>query len=94
MSKGSKRATFYVQVEPVWSRWAKDEHGEKQLDSIRAVAITQKQPQRPRGGTLSVKLSIEVPDGAFLPLRPEAVIVIPEGMVLTNPIEVEAVDPQ
>lgn len=88
----SHTATFYVQIEPEWSRYP-NENGDKTVSAIKAIAVTQKQPRSPRGGTLSMKLSVEVPDGAFMPLRPEAVIVIPEGMAIVNPIEVTVEDP-
>lgn len=84
-------ATFYAQVEPTWSRWTRD--GEKYVDSVKVVTITQKKPERPRGGTVLVKLTIRVPDAAFLPLRPEAIVVIPEDLTITTPIEVEAEAP-
>lgn len=89
MSK-SHKATFYVQVEPEWTRWT-DSNGDRQIYGIKAAGITQRWPNRPRPGTVTVKLTVEIPDAAFLPLRPEAVIVVPEDMTAVNPIEVEAV---
>jgi len=85
-------ATFYAQVEPEWSRWA-NTVGEQRLVGAKVVTITQKKPAKPRGGTVLVKLTIRLPHGAFLPLRPEAVVVVPEDMTVTEPIEVEAGDP-
>lgn len=84
-------ATFYAQVEPEW-------HGsyggnDPALRGIKVVTVTQQRPRHPRGGTVTVKLTIRVPDAAFLPLRPEAVVVVPESMTEVNPIEVEAVEP-
>jgi hypothetical protein len=87
-------ATFYVQIEPVWSNWRKDKHGDKALESIKAIAITQQRPKSQRPGTVLTKLTVRVPEGAFLPLRPEAVVVVPEDMIAAAlPIEVEAGDP-
>lgn len=94
MSKvpGSHDTTFYVQIDPTFYSYINSE-GERSLSHIRAVAITQKRPSRPRAGTVMVKLTIRVPDAAFLPLRPEAIVVVPENMTMVNPIEVLANDP-
>lgn len=86
-----KDATFYVQIEPEWSRWT-DSEGERPLRGIKAVAITQNKPNRPRSGVVVAKLTVRVPDAAFLPLRPEAIVVVPEDMVAASPIEVTAED--
>jgi hypothetical protein len=87
-------ATFYVQIEPVWSPWRKNTHGDKDLESIKAVAITQTRPKSQRPGTVLTKLTVRVPEAAFLPLRPEAIVVIPEDMLAASlPIEVAAGDP-
>lgn len=88
----SHDASFYVQIEPEWSRWRNGD-GTCDLVGIKAVAMTQKRPASQRGGTALVKLTVRIPDAAFLPLRPEVVIVVPEDMVVTKPIEVEASDP-
>jgi hypothetical protein len=88
----TKDATFYVQIEPEFSRWNVDKNGDSILQSIKAVALTQKRPDRPRPGVVVAKLTVRVPDGAFMPLRPEVIVTVPEGMVTTHPIEVEAGD--
>jgi hypothetical protein len=82
-------ATFYAQIEPEFFR----SFGEERVRSAKVVAVTQKRPERPRRGVVVVKLTISVPEAAFLPLRPEAVVVIPEDMTAPYPIEVEAGDP-
>lgn len=87
--------TFWATVEPTFGRVWK---GDKLVDgvkSIKVTGVTQKQPERrSRIGTVTCKLTLEIPDGAFLPLRPEAIIVVPEDMVLANlPVTVEAHDP-
>lgn len=85
-------ATFYAQVEPEWSPWTNYD-SEHTLKGAKVVTITQKRPARQRGGTVLLKLTVRVPAGAFLPLRPEAVVVIPDDMTVTAPVEVEAGDP-
>lgn len=89
---GMHDATFFVQIDPTFSTYT-DMNGERTLREIRAVAITQKKSSRPRSGTVLVKLIIRIDDAAFLPLRPEAIIVVPANMTQVNPIEVEAEDP-
>lgn len=86
-------ATFYAQVEPEWSTWRVDGEGNKVLEGAKVATVTKKKPAKPKGGTVLVKLTIRLPHGAFMPLRPEAIIVIPEDMTVTAPIEVEAGDP-
>lgn len=92
MSAAHVDATFYAQVEPEWSTYT-NRDGDRVLRGAKVVNITQKRPTRPKGGTVLLKLTVRVPAGAFLPLRPEAVVVIPEGMAETTPIEVVAEDP-
>lgn len=85
-------ATFYAQVEPVWSDYV-NRDGDWVLRGAKVVNVTQKRPNRQKGGTVLLKLTVRVPAGAFLPLRPEAIVVIPEDMTVTAPVEVIAEDP-
>lgn len=80
-------ATFYVQVEPEFNYMG------TQVLGARAVRLTQKKPDLPKGGTVLTKLTVRIPKSSFMPLRPEAIVVIPEGMAVAHPIEVEAQDP-
>ncbi len=84
-------AEFYVQVQPEWSLYAYD--GERRVQGAKVVNMTQKKPTKQQGGTVLTKLTIRIPKAAFMPLRPEAIVVIPEHMTVTAPLEVEAVDP-
>lgn len=91
-STGHVEATFYAQVEPEWGRtWAGED--EAPLRSAKVVRTTQQRPKRPQSGTVLLKLTVRVPAGAFYPLRPEAVVVIPESLTELGPIEVVAGDP-
>lgn len=85
MSTPTHAVTFYVQIDPVFT-------GSGKVMQLKAIRMTQKRPVRQQGGTALVKLTVEVPDAAFMPLRPEVTIVVPEDMVATQPIEVEAGD--
>lgn len=82
-------ATFYAQVEPEFTR----SFGEERVKAAKVVGLTQKRPDRPRRGVIVTKLTIRIPEAAFLPLRPEAIVVIPEDLTAPYPIEVEAGDP-
>ena len=82
-------ATFYAQVEPEFYRYG----GEERVRSAKVVGLTQKRPDRPRRGVIVTKLTIRIPEAAFLPLRPEAIVVIPEDLTAPFPVEVTAEDP-
>jgi len=85
-------ATFYAQVEPRWySDWRMRDG--KEPDGAAVLRISARAPRRPIGGTITVKLTIRIPAAAFMPLRPEAIVVVPESMTEANPIIVEALDP-
>jgi hypothetical protein len=80
-------ATFWAQVEPIWS------HNRLWVKGAKVIGITQAKPRRPRGGAVIVKLTIRIPTLAFMPLEPEAIVVIPADMTITTPLEVIAQDP-
>jgi hypothetical protein len=93
-TKPDLRTTFYLQLEPSWPRH-RDPDGSSQPVGFSVARITKSRPQRPQGGTLTVKLTLQVPGEAFLPLRPAAEVVIPAHLLETNlPIVVEAVGPE
>lgn len=82
-------ATFYAQVEPSWSSWQTGPDGAKLLEAAKVVAITQKRPERPRRGVVICKLTLRLPASAFLPLTPEAIVVVPEGATEVIHVEVD-----
>jgi hypothetical protein len=84
-------ATFYAQVTPEWSAYPV--YGDKKLVGAKVARVTQTRPDKPIGGTVLVKLTIRLPASAFLPLRPEAIVVVPESLTSATPIEVVAEDP-
>lgn len=61
---------------------------------ISAVArrLTVQRPEQPLPGAVVVKLTLRIPDEAFEPLRPQAVIDIPADLI-QRPVQVEANDP-
>lgn len=84
-------ATFYVQVEPQWNQWMSGDSPNR-LQGAKAVTLTQAKPGRQRGGTVLVKLTVRLPKSAFLPLAPEAIVVVPEDRTLAEPIQVTVGD--
>lgn len=87
----SLRTTFFLQLEPIWQRGYSD----PKPTGFRVSSITKSRPNKPRGGTVTVKLTLAVPPAAFLPLRPEAEVVIPVDLIETNyPVTVEATTPE
>lgn len=83
----------YLQVEPqYWRNYDLDNISS--IKGAKVVGTTQKKSASPRSGTVEVKITLRIPKAAFVPLRPEAVVVIPETMTDPHPVEVVAEDPQ
>lgn len=89
---GHVDATLYVQVEPEWG-WRPAGDEDRPVKAAKAIRMTQSRPDRPIPGTVLVKLTVRVPAAAFYPLRPEAIVVVPESMAVATPVEVVAEDP-
>jgi hypothetical protein len=85
------RATVYLQVQPEFSRFDRDSPAG--VRAAKVVGSTMNRSQHPKPGTVEVKITIELPKAAFLPLRPEAIVIIPESLTTPHPVEVEALDP-
>jgi len=85
-------ATAYLQIEPNYRAYYSDRSKPESIDGARVVAVTQKKSAKPRPNTVEVKVTFELPKGAFLPLAPEAIVVIPESLTQPHPITVEALD--
>lgn len=86
--------TVYAHVEPKFgSVWDSDDQCSVEgVRSAKVVAINQmKTPARK--GCVVVKLTIRFPMRVFMPLQPEAVVVIPDSFTGLDLIEVEAIDP-
>jgi len=84
-------ATFYAQVVPEWSPYPRAVDGKPRLRGARVVRITQARPQQPRPGVVVVKLTLRLPESAFQPLQPAAVVVVPESA--TEPVQVTVEHP-
>lgn len=67
----SKRAIFYLQLEPVWSR-------DGALLDVRAARITQRHPgHRQMGDTALVLMDLIVDEAVFQPISPAQVTIEP-----------------
>ncbi|MFI5426094.1 hypothetical protein [Aeromicrobium sp. UC242_57] len=86
------KATFYAQVKAKRGYGTRNpDTGLRPVSEIRLAKTTQSYPGTRDTDTVIVKLTVEVPDTAFDPLLPNAVVTIPEGMTV-HPIAVEADD--
>lgn len=86
------RATVYLQVAPEYKRWMADHSNPASIDGARVVGSTQRKAAKPRPGVVEVKLSIDIPKAAFVPLAPEAIVIVPEEMTAAHPVVVKAED--
>lgn len=95
MNYGPKtvKVPVYLQVEPELSPYGRGELAVSDVRDAKVVNATQARPKKPKPGTIVVKVTLEVPKAAFLPLAPEALVVIPESLTTPHPITVDATDP-
>jgi hypothetical protein len=91
--KGYHDAEVWLQVQGStripYSYEKRDGAGDVVVDKIKVKALTQSRPNPPAKGCIAVKVTLRIPDGAFLPFSPEAVITVPENMVVRGPIEAD-----
>lgn len=87
MNDTTHEAVVYAQVQATFSRWDKD-----RVDSLKVVKMTQSKPTRLEANSVVVKLRLQLPDTAFQPFSPSAIITVPESMV-DKPTVVIAEDP-
>lgn len=88
MSK-THAAEFYVQVQR--KKHAQWRNGKSITAS--AIKMTQEKPATTPKDTVVVKLKVELPDDAFEPFEPSAVIAVPQSMILQQPTTVIVEDP-
>lgn len=74
-----KDTTFYVQLSPKWSYWDKTK-----LEGVSLARATQRKPDKPVPGTVTVKLTLALPDEVFKPYEPAVKVEILENMVTQN----------
>lgn len=90
----SVRATTYLVLEASRYRYGRPdpETGLKPVDSIRVVASRVNRPAQLERDQVAIKVTVEVPEGAFDPITPAALVVVPEDLIDRRPIDVEAED--
>lgn len=89
----SVTANAYLVLEPATSSYGVDHEGNKILTGARIVAVKQKRPASLPKNAVAVKVTINIPSGAFLPLVVDAVVDVPESLVVRT-AEVTVVDPE
>ena len=82
---GRVATTFWAQVVPVWMNWYPGS-----LKGIRVMRITQRKPREPEPGCVLVKLTISLPESAFVPDVVEGSVELAPGEWLTVPATVGA----
>lgn len=87
------QAPAYLQVRPEWATYA-DRTDVRQVRGARVVKVTQKRSENPEPGTVEVKVVLDLPASIFVPLMPEAVVVVPDSLTVAHPIQAEATDPR
>lgn len=65
----------YLVIEPIRSRYSGNAVGAK------LARITQKRPTSLPNGAVAVAITVQLPAAAFEPLKPAALIVVPEELV-------------
>lgn len=80
----------YLLVQPEWKdRYYSDAQDRPILKGAKVVKHTQQKPRVDREG-VAVKITLRIPAGAFLPLQPEAIVVLRETDIETIIVEAEA----
>ena len=72
-------AKFFVQLTPEIT-------ASGYVRKLTADRVTQRRPSQPLPGSVTIELTVKIPDAAFLPLKPAAVIDIGAEHVLVNPV--------
>lgn len=89
----NKHTTTYLIVEAKRAYGLTNpETGLKPVNEVRVVGSRTNRPAKLERDQIAVKVTIAVPDSAFNPVTPTAVVTIPGDMALRGPIEVEADD--
>lgn len=77
----ASETTVFLQVEATGFTNRYDSQSKSNVPDIRGMrvlAINQKRPEKPKSGCIVVEVKIVMPVAAFLPLKPTAVVDIPD----------------
>lgn len=90
----AQTATTHLILEARRSPYGRNnpETGLKPILAVRVVGSRAGRPERLTRDQIAVKVTVEIPESAFEPLRPTALVVVPESLIHRAPIEVEAAD--
>lgn len=84
MTEKTHKATFYVQVQrKQYTQWRNGKPV-----SASAIKMTQEKPTSTPKDTVTVKLTVELPDTAFEPFEPAVVVSVPTSKVQSAPLHV------
>ena len=88
------RATAYLIVKAERSRYmsADPETGLRPVGEMKITGCRRGRPSRLERDEIAVKVTVEIPDVAFQPFAPAALVVVPADLALPGPIGVEASD--
>lgn len=88
-------AEFYLVLEGKRAQYGPvQENGLRPVEAVRAIAIKANQPKSLSKDQIYMKIRVQVPSGAFDPITPSALIVVPEDLISkSTEIVVEALDP-
>jgi hypothetical protein len=86
MSGETVDAITYLTVEGTRRRY-----GDKVVHAAKVARVTQNPPAQLSKDQVAVRVTIRLPAKAFDPLKPEALVVIPEELI-QHPVEVEATE--
>ena len=88
-------ATAYLVIKASRGYGVRDEEtGLRPVNEIRAVAMRKSRPRTLDPDEIALKVRVQVPDTAFDPLAPDALIVVPEEMAIRGPITTEVDEPE
>lgn len=93
--QGYTDSTAYLVIEASRTGFgpAQQDTGLRRVTGSRVVAMRANRPSKLVKDQIAVKVTVRVPEDAFNPLTPEAVIVVPSDLTLRAPLEIEAVEP-
>lgn len=89
MAEDTVDATAYLIIEGERYRW---DPASAPVRGARIAGSRKKKPTQLTGDQVVVKVTVRLPKAAFEPLRPEALVVVPEELV-QHVVTAEAVDP-
>lgn len=86
-------ATGYLVLQASRSQFASPgASGLRPVNHAKIAAFRANRPARLELDQIAIRVTVRVPSSTFDPISPEALIVVPEGLILRGPTQVDAVD--